>query len=292
MSSSSSSDEEEKDYEEKPIQSLDDLPTDDSVSLGTSSDDDDSSSEDDDEQPQETKNIAVGYDEASSSSSDDDSSSESSSDDDSSSSDGKEVEERKNVLRGRQSDGDDSGSSSSDNDSQGVASTSDRNEDDLHNVPLEERIWQRQEAGMSRNTRFDAKERKTRALQVASERLHQHKQQSSDPSEKKKKSKHKPTEASSKRRDFFQRGAPTLDSSGVGVGITSHLYKPRDPRIMGATSKSTGALDKNYDFLQELRDDEIRKLKKQVAVRKLSGKKGQKARRKLGLQTGSLQVCT
>jgi hypothetical protein len=127
------------------------------------------------------------------------------------------------------------------------------------------------------------------ALQIASQGL---KPETSDATDAKKKSKHRPTEVSSKRSDFFKRGAPTLDSSGLGVEITAHLYKPRDPRILGATSKSTAAVDSNYAFLQELRQKEISLLKKKIAVQKLTGKKGQRARRKMNVQRDSLKVPT
>lgn len=272
-------DEEEDAYEGKPLQSLDDLPTDDS-SLDSSSDNDDSSLEGDDKHPPSSnQKNPVAYDEASSSSSSDDDSSDSSSDDEEDT-----VEQQASSRQQPNSIGEGDESSNE---------SSSEEEDNVQNLSLEERILMKQQAGRSDSRRADEQERKSRALQVASQRLQQHKQQEkSTASEGKKRSKHKPTEASSKRRDFFQRGAPTLDSSGVGVEITAHRYKPRDPR-MSATGKSNnaaGALDNNYAFLQDLRNQEIVQLKKQIAVRKLPGKKGQKARRKMGLSQGSLQV--
>lgn len=277
-----SSDEEEYD-EQKPLESLDDLPTDDSESVGSSDDDD--SLDDTKHHSNVSSRKSIQYDEASSSS---DSSSSSSDDSDSSdsesaSSDDKDGadEQRNTTNQQRQYDHDDN----SDFDPK------DDYVDELQNVPLADRILERQEAGLTKGARADKRERKSRALQLASERLLQHKQQQTETSPtKKKKSKHRPTEVSSKRSDFFKRGAPTMDSSGLGVEITAHRYKPRDPRIMGATSKSTGALDSNYEFLQELRQQEISQLKKRIAVQRLKGKKGQKARRKMGLQKDTLKV--
>jgi hypothetical protein len=60
---------------------------------------------------------------------------------------------------------------------------------------------------------------------------------------------------------------------------------------MGATAKSSEALDSNYAFLQEMRQKEISFLKQKISIQQLKGKKGQKARRKLNIQKDSLKVC-
>jgi hypothetical protein len=292
---------EDEDNERMPMKkSLEDLPTDDSESVGSiissSSDDDDDLASGDETEPH--TNLTVNnkarrsYEEASSSSSSSsDGSSEDSSDDssNSSSSDDDDDDEIKEQVTNRQH--------QKHQFHNGSGSESSEQEDDLQNVPLEERIRKRQqEEGLSKSARAaGAAKRRQRAmsshqaLQIASQRL---KPETSDATDPKKKSKHRPTEVSSKRSDFFKRGAPTLDSSGLGVEITAHLYKPRDPRILGATSKSTAAVDSNYAFLQELRQKEISLLKKKIAVQKLTGKKGQRARRKMNVQRDSLKVPT
>lgn len=293
------SDEDEDNETRMPMKkSLEDLPTDDSESVGSitrsSSDDDDDLASGDETEPHTNLTInnkaRRSYEEASSSSSSDGSSEDSSDDSsNSSSSDDDDDDEIKEQVTNRQHQKqqfhNDSGSESSEQ------------EDDLQNVPLEERIRKRQqEEGLSKSARAAAAAKRRQramsshqALQIASQRL---KPETSDATDPKKKSKHRPTEVSSKRSDFFKRGAPTLDSSGLGVEITAHLYKPRDPRILGATSKSTAAVDSNYAFVHELRQKEISLLKKKIAVQKLTGKKGQRARRKMNLQRDSLKVPT
>lgn len=243
-SSASSSDEDEI-VSMNPIQSLDDLPSDDSVSLDSTTDE---------EEGEDAANAS-----SNDSSASDDTSSVVSSDND-----GENDYEDESRGSGRDGDGDD---------------------DDVEDVPLEERVRQRREAGvLSQHARADARERKSRALRVASERL---KVATSLSTPIKKKSKHAPTEVSSKRSDYFKRGAPLLNSSGVGVEIGAHRYKPRDPRKSELVDP--GRVNDNYAFLQELRDNEISALKKKIATHKLPGKKGQKTRRKMGIAQGSLK---
>jgi ribosomal RNA-processing protein 36 len=99
---------------------------------------------------------------------------------------------------------------------------------------------------------------------------------------KKKKSKNKPTEVSSKRADFFARGARRLNESGLGVDIGAHRYKPMDPRV----SNLSGHFDEdrfhnNYAFLEELRNKEIGEVRKRITAHKATGNKGNRLRRKL-----------
>ena len=168
--------------------------------------------------------------------------------------------------------------------------------DDETDLPLSERIRLRDAKGSSLQKK---RERKRNALEVASERLAKFKKAKKEGNEhslsvdnddvqdgepKKKKSKHAPTEVSSKRSDFYRRGAPRLNESGVGVEIGAHRYKPLDPR----TSSMSGHLnqeqfDKNYEFLQEMRNKEISQLKKQIEAQKLTGKKGKRVRRRLNV---------
>jgi ribosomal RNA-processing protein 36 len=159
-------------------------------------------------------------------------------------------------------------------------------------------------------------ERKNRAITLASERLRQAKKGDSFASDsssvpgssaddssvedaisnknnigelkKRNKSKHAPTEMSSKRRDYFARGRPNLNSSGVGVSIGANKYKPRDPRMVSLSGHlDAHVFEKRYGFLDEVQDAEIEKLKHRVSAWKTTGKKGQKARKKLGLTQGN-----
>ncbi|KAL7529624.1 hypothetical protein ACHAWF_003054 [Thalassiosira exigua] len=104
---------------------------------------------------------------------------------------------------------------------------------------------------------------------------------------KRKKSKHAPTEISSKRRDYFSRGRPDLNSSGIGVSIGANKYKARDPRMVSLSGHlDADTFEKRYGFLDEVQEKEIEQLKRRVSAWKQSGKKGKKKRRKLGLTQG------
>lgn len=220
---------------------------------------------------------------------DDDSSSSSSSDDSDSGSEpsdsGMHVEEDQNSKEEEDSEDAESGSEEDGNSS---------GED----LPLHERVRKKEERGLSLQTK---RERKSRALELASERLAKLKrsnlEKNDEPDEeqkqvtKKKKSKHAPTEVSSKRADYFKRGAPKLNESGIGVEIGAHKYKPLDPR----TSNLSGHLneeqfEQNYSFLDEIRNKEISRLKKQIGARKVTGKKGKKLRRRMEISGGDLEA--
>lgn len=131
--------------------------------------------------------------------------------------------------------------------------------------------------------------------EVGSEEVSSEEQVTSARSEKLKKgrSKHCPTEASSRRSDFYRRGAPDLNSSGIGVAVGANRYKPCDPRAEGISGRlDQDVFERRYAFLEEIRISEISALEKRIAARKATGKKGQKLRRKLGLTTdigGSLE---
>jgi len=104
---------------------------------------------------------------------------------------------------------------------------------------------------------------------------------------KKKKSKHAPTEASSRRSDYYQRGAPRLNSSGIGVEVGANRYRARDPRIENMSGRyDAEVFERRYAFLDEMRDAEMDRLHKRIAARKATGRAGQKMRRKLGLTGG------
>jgi ribosomal RNA-processing protein 36 len=170
----------------------------------------------------------------------------------------------------------------------------DDNEEDL---PLDERIEKKEQQGLAMQ---EIRKRKSRALKTAGERLATLKRKASNDNnnsnnnkemtKKAKKSKHAPTEVSSKRADYYKRGVPKLNESGVGVEIGAHRYKPLDPRI----SNLHGHLDEeqfeqNYSFLEGIRNKEIKDLKKRVAARKVTGKKGNKMRKRIDMVGGSLE---
>jgi ribosomal RNA-processing protein 36 len=148
-------------------------------------------------------------------------------------------------------------------------------------------------------TLHQQRERKRTALEIASERLAKLKEKTKTeydaeedggPSKKRKKSKHAPTEVSSKRSDFFRRGPLRLNESGLGIEIGANRYKPLDPR----TNSLNGHLneeqfEKSYEFLQDMRDKEIVQLKKQIGARKETGKKGKRKRRQMNISGGSIE---
>ena len=101
---------------------------------------------------------------------------------------------------------------------------------------------------------------------------------------KRKKSKHAPTEVSSRRRDYFARGRPDLNSSGIGVTIGANRYRARDPRTVSLSGHlDADAFAGRYGFLDEMQEGEIETLKRRVSAWKTSGKKGQKERKRLGI---------
>ena len=101
---------------------------------------------------------------------------------------------------------------------------------------------------------------------------------------KKKKSKHAPTEASSRRTDYYKRGAPQLNSSGIGVEVGANRYRARDPRLENMSGRyDEEVFEKRYAFLDDMRQEEMAQLTKRIAARRATGKAGQKMRRRMGL---------
>ena len=174
-------------------------------------------------------------------------------------------------------------------------------EEEEQDMSLADRIYSKRNDG----TRSQAKERadkKTQALALAQKRLSEMKRKRNethsdsdgdsedsdsdgdnhDP--KKKKSKHAPTVASSSRKAYFQRGAPDLNSSGLGVAVGANKYKPRDPRMQSLSGfLDQNVFEKRYEFLEQVQSDEIDKMKTRVKAWKVTGGKGNKLRRKLGM---------
>ena len=145
-------------------------------------------------------------------------------------------------------------------------------EDDQADTPLSERVASRALQGRRYHTEnqdeYDGKrqraQRKSRAIELASQRLRDAKKKSAKPNNndgddssaeeepKRKKSKHAPTEMSSKRRDFYSRKTD-LNSSGIGVSIGANKYKPRDPRMVSLSGHLDADLfEKRYGFLDEV----------------------------------------
>lgn len=168
-------------------------------------------------------------------------------------------------------------------------------DDDEKHLPLAQRVQRQNEQGIDLQS---IRQRKMlQASKVVEDRAANKKKNSGATKSKsemsgsvkeKKKSKHAPTEASSKRADFYKRKPPDLNESGLGVDINAHRYKPRDPRI----NNLNGHLDMdhfetNYSFLQDIRRTEIAQLKTRIAARKKTGGAGQERRRRLGLTSNN-----
>lgn len=189
------------------------------------------------------------------------------------------------------------------------------------NAPLAERISSKRSKGKSSSRVKDRFANKKAALALAQKRLSEmkRKRKSSDnvshdsdsdnddsesdgssdsdghdekdmsqSKKKRKKNKHMPTLASSSRSEFYRRGAPDLNSSGISVEIGAHKYKPRDPRMQSLSGHfDQNVFEKRYEFLEKLQEDEIDKLKKRCNAWKMTGKRGNKMRKKLGLTSAN-----
>eukprot|EP00980_Cylindrotheca_fusiformis_P005491 scaffold1169_cov120-Cylindrotheca_fusiformis.AAC.41 len=170
-------------------------------------------------------------------------------------------------------------------------------------LTLQERVHRNEQKGLS--FLQESRKRKSKAIEVAIQRLKNEKRSkrnddgekeeeeevSSRKKKKKKSSKHAPAEVSSKRSDFFRRGAPKLNESGIGVEIGAHRYKPLDPRSSNLHGHfNEEQFEQNYEFLEGIRQKEIQQLKKQIKARNITGKRGQAKRRRLGItDKGSLE---
>jgi ribosomal RNA-processing protein 36 len=146
-------------------------------------------------------------------------------------------------------------------------------------LPLSERLKRDAEKGVNMKQR---RERQRAVLHTVTDRLQKEKQPSALVKLNKKKSKHAPTEASSKRPS--RQNIFDLNESGLGISIGEHRYKPRDPRKSSLHGRiNAEQFDKNYAFLKEIREKEIEKLKLQIRARKMTGPKGQERRKRLGI---------
>ncbi len=213
-----------------------------------------------------------------------------------------------------------SDSSASDSDSDSENEEGDDDQEDM-NMTMEDRIHAKKNIqGVKRNPRSVAK--KSQALAIAQKRLLEMKRKrtnengndsdsdngsdsdsdsdsgsgnkaelkkQSKAKKSKKKSKNGPTCVSSKRKDFYSRGATAnLNSSGIGVEIGANKYKPRDPRYQTLSGHfDQNVFGKRYEFLEKIQDDEIETLRQKCKAWKTSGRKGQRMRKKLGLTSGN-----
>ena len=300
-STGSSSDEEVEEIEDKgysKVQSLDDLPSDDSVLLSSSSDDDESDSGKGGTtlRARGSKLEKKRFDN----------------------------DEQENDSDDNDDDDDESDSSSSDDDEDGNP-----NEDDHRtNLSLQERLQHdvSREGAIMRRTkqkRAEKQERKVNALQAAKQALLMHKKSktreqlmdnddddntndgkdrtqtkvtsSSTAEPKKHRSKHAPAEVSSLRRDNVGHGRfnkTTSMSAGLAVDVRANLYKPLDPRV----SSMSGHFDednfaRNYAFLQEMREKEISQLERQVKSRRTkNGRRRKKYTTTLGQDMEALAL--
>lgn len=167
---------------------------------------------------------------------------------------------------------DDASSSSTDrssSDSSGSSSSSDSDTEE-EALPIADRIRRQELNGVDLKA---SRQRKIRALEVVHERLSKAKS--------KKRSKHAPTEASSLRRDFFRR-KPSLEESGTGLHL-ARREKSRDPRLSSLHGRlNVEHFERNYQFLSEIREKEIKQLRQRIAAHTTGGKKGQHMRRRIG----------
>jgi hypothetical protein len=205
---------------------------------------------------------------------------------------------------------DDSCMEDSDNDNDDWNSNKDQDQEEQQHapedIPLADRIYSKRNDGIKSQAKARA-EKKNQAIILAQKRLlelkRKREQMSSDSdsdsdgsdegelsgggsavTDKKKKSKHAPTVASSSRKAFFERGAPDLNSSGLGVAVGANKYKPRDPRMQSLSGYlDNNVFEKRYDFLEQVQSDEIDKIKVRCKAWKVTGSKGNKLRRKLGM---------
>ena len=94
------------------------------------------------------------------------------------------------------------------------------------------------------------------------------------------KSRHAPSSVS--------RGAPNLNSSGVGVTIGAHRYSNGNGNGKGTAADNNGSGGSGgYQFLDELRNEKIDRLQQNVVAWKTTGKKGQRLRKKMRKRTNA-----
>lgn len=193
-----------------------------------------------------------------------------------------------------------------DGDGMGESSAPSIYDDDGAELSLGQRLQRRQQQNddaaqttatrLSRQRKGDAKRKaleRIKAMQkeeaVAGADEKAKKQQSAtlsskSKSSKKKTSKHRPTEASSKRADFYANHVTSqnLNERGIGVTLGAHRYKPADPRGSNlAGHYDADQFNRNYAFVQDLRASEIAALQKRIKLRQAKGGRARAARKKI-----------
>ena len=169
-----------------------------------------------------------------------------------------------------------------------------------NSLSLGDRIAARNELGSLKRKKFSVDPEKANDLYIAplkgtgvqsSKRKAINNNNKSDDEEENKRSKHKPKIVSSSRKEFFARGAPKMNMSGT-ASVNPNMYKEgkaADPRFndMSGTLRAQ-TFEQGYSFLADIEKDEISRLKTAVKASNIKGRKGQKLRRKLGVNVDDL----
>jgi ribosomal RNA-processing protein 36 len=191
-------------------------------------------------------------------------------------------------------------------------------DDEIRNLPLGERLRRQMEQGSNSNINW--KEiRKDKHMNSMKQIQNVELNSDMTKNTKKKKSKHAPTEMSSKRKDFYFRQKLDIHSGGcssigTSINVHSNIYKPRDPRST-VTESNSNAMTKqqqqqrntsrggkkllqtlkerndhqieDYAFLQEMRNNEIQTLQKKIKAYQMTGRKGQEHRKRYNCNTSN-----
>ncbi|GMH96447.1 hypothetical protein TrVE_jg10137 [Triparma verrucosa] len=191
------------------------------------------------------------------------------------------------------SDGDSEGESddkdSSDSDSDSGA------DPDTANMSLAERLAASQERGRVAVKKDGKNKKRSLKSMLGSEKDEitltspTSKKPSSKDEKMKKKSKHAPTEVSSSRKAYFERGAPQMNNNGT-KSFGANMFKGSvDPRFNSMSGNmNVDGFEKGYKFLEEVEENEIKALKEKIKAGQVKGKKGQKARKRLGTSVDDL----
>ncbi|GAX15319.1 hypothetical protein FisN_8Lh396 [Fistulifera solaris] len=203
--------------------------------------------------------------------------------DDDDDNDAKKQKDTRNRKLSNSDESDDSTSESeSDEDEEGKRES-------MSHLPLGQRIKLEESFGVRKMRKKDAKDTLTSSAKVEKKSSSK---ESSAVTTKTKKSKHAPTEASSKRSDFFATLRQTqIGGVGTGIDLGAHRYQSKDPRISNLHGHlQEDHFQQNFAFVQDLSKNEIKTLQRSIHAWKTPGKKGQQLRRKLGLTGGTTSL--
>jgi len=224
---------------------------------------------------------------------------ESDSDEDSSSDDSDSDQDEGSIRKSKNVDEDGGDKWSDEDDSEANDSEDEEDETVPSSMSLMERLRKQEDKQASLTTTLALKmkrERRSRAIPIAKERLQQFKKKQrsekddevvsdndidgASKANKKRKSKHAPTEVSSRRRHN-----KSLNESGIGVQIGSNRYQPRDPRMSSMSGHlDAQQFDQNFGFLHDMQENEIKLLKRKLKALQKPGPKGQRERKRLGIR--------